>query len=74
MPESFWVGLVVFVVMVAAWVAGLVFLRVRRRHFGDSAALLSPVDRTAARDELASGRDGIAIGMAVRGGQMRQGR
>ena len=74
MSESFWIGLIALAVMVGVWAAGMVYLQLRRRRSGDTSALLSPSDRAAARDQLAGGRDGIAIGMAVRGGQMRQGR
>jgi hypothetical protein len=72
MPEAFWVGLIVVLVLVTMWIGGTVWLRLRRRGTNDRSGLLAPGDRAAARGELAGGRDGIAIGMALRGNQ-RQG-
>lgn len=73
MPEPFWVGLVVVLALVTMWIAGTVWLRLRRRGTDGRAGLLAPTDRAAARGELAGGRDGIAIGMALRSSQTRQG-
>jgi hypothetical protein len=73
MPLSFYFGISALVVIVAVWVIGMLVMRARRRKSGRYGPLDS-VDDSEARQQLAGGRDAVALAMAVRGAQNRQGR
>jgi hypothetical protein len=62
-PQSFWIGLIVVAVMVGAWVAAFLYLRVRRTRSDGSAGAPATSERADLRE--ATERDGFAIGMAV---------
>ena len=72
MPLSFYFGISALVVLVALWVIGMLVLRARRRRSGRYP--LDAVDDSAARQELAGGRNAVAMAMAVRSAANRQGR
>jgi hypothetical protein len=75
MPISFWVGASALALLIVVWIVASVVLRILRRRVGEDATFgsLSPQDRAAAAGHLAGGRDAVALAMAARGGQARQG-
>ena len=72
MPLSFYFGISALVLIVALWVTGVLVMRARRRKGG--LVPLDAPDDAAAREELAGGRNAVAMAMGVRSAANRQSR